>query len=139
VTGRGSGSAAAPAASAPAAGAAVGGVVLMVSGPGAGALPAATAPTAPAPATPPPELSVPMSALSVCRLELVSLPAWVSGKDQLCAAFPGLSSHDSWTSLPFPDLAFATPPTRRPWTWALWIFFQSGFFLVKTRLEATQL
>src|SRR6516165_3280625 len=102
------------------------------------ATPAASAPTAPTLALPPPEARLPTSELRVCRLVLVSFPALVSGNDQLCAAFPGLSSQESWTSLPFPDLAFATPPTRRPVTCALFILFQSGFFFVKTRLDGTQ-
>ena len=143
VTGSGSGStwvpaSAAPAATAPAAelleaGPVVWGVVASVSAP-----PAATAPTAPTPVLLPPEARFPTSLPSVCRLALVSFPAWVSGNDQLCAGLPGLSSQDSCTSLPFPVLAFATPPTRRPLTCALFILFQSGFFLVKTRLDGTQ-
>jgi hypothetical protein len=37
-----------------------------------------------------------------------------------------------------PVLAFVIPPKRSPLTCALFILFQSGFFLVKTRLDGTQ-
>jgi len=111
--------------------------VVSVSAPGAAeAVPAATAPTAPTPV--PPEDRFPRSVLSVCRLAPVTLPALVSGNAQVWAGLPGLSSQESWTSLPLPVLALATPPSRSPLTCALLILFQSGFFLVKTRLDGTQ-